>query len=73
MLAGQGRAPEAIDALRWAEESDRMNADAPYARATIHLRLGDVSAAVAAAREALARNPAHQEARALLEEVEKPR
>ena len=73
LLAGQGRAPEAIDALRWAEESDRMNADAPYARATIHLRLGDVSAAVAAAREALARNPAHQEARALLEEVEKPR
>ena len=41
------------DALKKAEEFDRESADYPYARATIHLRMGDKAAAQEAARKTL--------------------
>jgi hypothetical protein len=44
-------------------------ADYPYARATILWQRGDKAAALAAARRALEINPAHNEARALLQQA----
>jgi tetratricopeptide (TPR) repeat protein len=67
LLAQTGRAPEAIAALETAEKAAPTVADYPYARATILWQKGDRAAAAAAARRTLEIDPAHAQARALLQ------
>lgn len=67
LLSSQGKDNEAIQCLRDAEKQDPFGPDAPYARATIHARLGQRDAAREAATEALRRQPAYTPARQLLE------
>jgi tetratricopeptide (TPR) repeat protein len=69
LLNSSGRMMEAIASLKQAAAADRSDADAPYAEATIHMRMGNIDAAEAAAREALARNPNHQPAQELLRQI----
>jgi tetratricopeptide (TPR) repeat protein len=69
LLNTGGRVEEAIACLKQAAAVERTNPDAPYAEATIHLRLGNLDAARAAAREALARNPDYQPAQQLLQQI----
>lgn len=66
LLAQADRLPEAADALRKAEEVVPGVADYPYALATVLLRSGDRTGAVAAARRVLAITPAHTGAQELL-------
>lgn len=56
----------AVDALRKAEQLTVDLPDVPYARATVHMRQGNKTAAREAAETALKRDPAHVEARSLL-------
>ena len=65
-LSQQGQAAQAVEALRRAELVEPRNADYPYARATIHLRLGERDQARAAAEAALAAQPGHRPALELL-------
>ena len=65
-LSQQGQAAQAVEALRRAELVEPRNADYPYARATIHLRLGEWDQARAAAEAALAAQPGHRPALELL-------
>jgi predicted CXXCH cytochrome family protein len=67
--AGQGRVREAIASLLRAEAADPTSPDAPYARATLHLRAGQIDQALEAAREAVGREPNHGPARQLLREL----
>lgn len=60
----------AAEHLTRAEALLPESADPVFALATIHLRQGDVRAAVEAARRALARDPAHREANQLLRQYE---
>ncbi len=69
LYAGQDRTDDAIRALRRAGDADRGSPDAPYARATIHLRTGQIDAARAAAREALRRDANHGPSIQLLNEL----
>ncbi|BCX48696.1 C-type cytochrome protein [Haloferula helveola] len=69
LYAGQNRTEDAIKALLRAENADPSGSDAPYARATIHLRLGQIDEARAAAAEALRRNPNHPQAAQLLQQL----
>lgn len=64
--SSQGDLDSATNFLARAEELLTESADPPYARATVLMRKGDVQGAVAAAKEALARDPAHLEARRLI-------
>ncbi len=66
-LAQQNRLEDAIAALRQAEKLMPDSPDPPYARATVHLRLGDIPAAKDAARKALAIQPNHPAAKNILD------
>ncbi|MEN9636601.1 MAG: hypothetical protein RL077_5005 [Verrucomicrobiota bacterium] len=66
LFAQTGRAAEGITAILAAEQSAPQIADYPYARATIHWQRQERTAAIAAAQRALSIDPAHAEARALL-------
>lgn len=66
-LAQHNRLEEAVIALQQAEKLMADSPDAPYARATVHLRLNDVPAAKDAARKALAIQPGHAAAKAILD------
>ncbi|HPA19220.1 MAG TPA: tetratricopeptide repeat protein [Verrucomicrobiae bacterium] len=66
-LAQQNRLEEAIAALRQAEKLMPESPDPAYARATIHLRLGDIPAAKDAARRALDIQPDHEAAKTLIQ------
>ncbi len=61
-----GRTEAAIGSLRLAEAAPAATPDYAYARATIHLRLGQADEARQAARAALALAPEHGPSRALL-------
>ncbi len=58
---------EAIDALRHGEVADPADAAIPYARATVHARLGQKNEALAAASRALQLRPDFLEANQLLQ------
>jgi tetratricopeptide (TPR) repeat protein len=62
-----GDALGAIEALRRAESLQPGASEFPYARATIHARLGEFDAARAALHRCLEINPAHADARRLLD------
>ena len=66
LLSAQENTQAAIISLRNAATLGPDDPEPSYALATIYLRLGQRAAAATAAREALQRNPAHQEAAALL-------
>lgn len=70
--AGLEKLPEAVASLQTAGELMPESAEAPYALATVHLRQKDRVAARAAAQEALAREPGHLQARALLLQLGDP-
>lgn len=61
----------AVDALNHAEQAEQASPDAPYARATIHVRLGQIEEAAQAAQETLRRNPAHTPSAQLLRQLGK--
>jgi len=65
LLAQAERLPEAVTLIQETERLAPTVADYPYARATLHLRLGQPLAADAALARALAINPSHPGARAL--------
>lgn len=69
LLAQSARPTDAIAALRQAETIAPTVADYPYARATVLWQTGDRPAAVEAARRALELDPAHPNARALLQQA----
>jgi len=73
LQAGQGQPQAAIASLRRAADTDTASPDAPYARATIHLRLGQAAEALEAAHEALRRAPDHAPARQLVNELGRSR
>ncbi len=64
-----GDALGAIEALRRAESLQPGASEFPYARATIHARLGEFDAARAALHRCLEINPAHADARGLLDSL----
>ncbi|MGE9270027.1 MAG: ammonia-forming cytochrome c nitrite reductase subunit c552 [Verrucomicrobiales bacterium] len=66
---GQGKPQEAVTSLGLAAQTDPLNADAPYAQATILIRLGQVEQAITAAQEALRRDPNHQGAQQFLRQL----
>ncbi|HTO02467.1 MAG TPA: tetratricopeptide repeat protein [Opitutus sp.] len=66
LLVETGRLTDAQNALITAEETDPTSADYPYALATVYWKTGDRAAARSAAERALAINPAHANASALL-------
>jgi tetratricopeptide (TPR) repeat protein len=63
---GKGDASGAIEALRKAEAASTGDASIPYARATIHLRMGQKEEAQEAAVRALQIDPQNQDAMQLL-------
>jgi tetratricopeptide (TPR) repeat protein len=65
LLAQADHLPEAVSLIQEAERLAPAAADYPYARATLHLRLGQPLAADAALARALAIDPNHPGARAL--------
>ena len=65
--SGTNQPREAIAALLTGETADPSDASIPYARATIHARLGEKPQAAEAAARALQLRPDFQEARQLLE------
>lgn len=69
LQASQQKLPAAINSLRRAGAADLTNPDPPYARATVHLRIGQVTEAAAAAREALLRAPDHAPAQQFLDQL----
>ena len=69
LLSTQGHDQAAIISLRNATTLGPEDPEPPYALATIYLRLGQIAAAKTAALEALQRNPAHQQAAALLQSL----
>ncbi len=69
LLAQTGKPAEAIAAIETAEKIAPAVADYPYARATILWQRGDKTAALAAARRALEIDPAHNGARAFLQQA----
>lgn len=69
LYAQKERLADAIEALKKAEEFDKESADYPYARATIHLRMGDKAAAQEAARKALEITPNFTPAATLLKSM----
>ena len=64
-----GNAAGAIQALLAAETADPRDPQIPYARATIHAQLGQISEARSAARRALELNPNFTEAAGLLQQL----
>ena len=70
---GKGDTAGAIAALRRGEEVTPNDASLPYARATIHARLGQIEEARAAAMRALQIQPGYQDAMMLLQSLQNPR
>lgn len=70
--AGQNRLSEGLKALRRAEALMPESGDAAYARATLHLRAGDRTAARAALQRALQIEPGHRAARQAIENLPPP-
>ena len=68
-LAVAGQPGAAIESLLRGESVEPREARIPYARATILARLGQRNAAAAAARRALEIDPAHADARRLLQQL----
>ncbi|MEY2881042.1 MAG: hypothetical protein RLZZ15_3422 [Verrucomicrobiota bacterium] len=66
LLAQTNRLADSVAALKKAESLAPRTADYPYALATVLLRMGDREAATAAARRALAIDPAHAQAAELM-------
>lgn len=64
-----GQPDTAIESLLRGESAEPLDARIPYARATIHARLGQRQAATGAALRALEINPAHTDARQLLQQL----
>ncbi|MBB5353281.1 putative CXXCH cytochrome family protein [Haloferula luteola] len=73
LQAGQNRVDEALQSLRHAEQTDPSSPDAPYARATLHLRLQQWPQAQDAAAEALRRAPDHAPSAQLLRDLQQRR
>ncbi|MCF7730880.1 MAG: tetratricopeptide repeat protein [Akkermansiaceae bacterium] len=71
LLSAQGQLEAAIISLRNASDTEPADPGPPYALATIYLRLGQPAAAETAAREALRRNPGHQQATELLQSLKR--
>ncbi|MEY4938735.1 MAG: hypothetical protein RIQ93_470 [Verrucomicrobiota bacterium] len=67
LFAQTNRSDQALEALQRAESLAPNVADYPYARATVLRQRGDREGASAAARRTLELNPAHPQARALLQ------
>ena len=65
-----GNPEGAIQALLTAEAAEPRDPGIPYARATIHARLGQMNDARRAARRALELNPRFAEAASLLEQLQ---
>ena len=63
------QAQEAIAALQQGEAADPNDSAIPYARATIHARLGQKQEALAAAALALQLSPDFAEARQLIQSL----
>ncbi len=70
--AGQEKLTDAVSALQSAERASPRNPNYPYARATIHIRLNDYSAAREAAQRTLQLAPNHGQARQLLQQISAP-
>lgn len=70
--ASAERLAEAVSALRRAETLMPGSGDPAYARATVHLRLGDRPAAAAALRAALGAEPGHAGAARLEQQLSAP-
>ena len=66
-----GQPEAAIESLLRGESAEPGDPRIPYARATIHARLGQTQLATLAARRALEINPSHAEARQLLQQLGK--
>ena len=66
---GANQPLEAINALRRAESADPSDSAIPYARATIHARIGQQREAAEAAARALQLRPEFMEARQLLQNL----
>lgn len=64
-----GQTGAAIESLQRGESAEPRDPRIPYARATIHARLGQRALAILAARRALEINPAFAEARQLLQQL----
>lgn len=70
--AGLEQLADAVRSLQTAETLMPESAEAPYARATVHLRQRDFAAARSAVQEALARDPGHAQARILQRKLGAP-
>ena len=68
--AQAGNAQGAIQALLKAEELSLQDPEPCYARATIHLNMGDAKSAAEAAQKALQRSPGHAESLQLLRSIQ---
>ena len=71
-LNGMNQPQPAIDALRSGEKADPADSSIPYARATIHARLGQKNEALTAATRALQLRPDFQEAAQLIQALSRP-
>ncbi len=69
LLSQRSQFAEAVECLRKAGSLDPGSPDYPYARATLHLRMGDPTAAREAASVALKAAPGHPPSRALLQSL----
>jgi predicted CXXCH cytochrome family protein len=70
LLSGKNQEAEAIASLRRAEQLDPSDPGAPWARATIHYRLGDLAATMEAVESCLARDPSNVQALQLKAELQ---
>jgi tetratricopeptide (TPR) repeat protein len=70
LLSSKNQPAEAIASLRRAEQLDPSDAGAPWARATIHYRLGDRAATLEAVETTLARDPSNVQALQLKSELQ---
>ena len=70
LLSSKNQPAEAITSLRRAEQLDPSDPGAPYARATIHYRLGDRAASLEAVQTTLTRDPSNVEALQLKAELQ---
>ena len=72
LYAGQNKVDEAIKSILFAERINPTSPDYPYARATLHLRKGDKSAAFEACRTALGIDRNHRPSLELLRKIGNP-
>lgn len=72
LLASQNKLTAAIASIRKAESTNPQSPDYPYARATLHLRLGQKQQALDACRMALSINRNHHPSINLLRQISDP-